>query len=122
MKKKDLLEQVEHYRKLYEKYCERFNDEVRENHRVNLEYMELIFKYNKLLDSIAKKDTDVIVFHGDIYKIAELSHTKEINSIDNLQINAYKVENQKGLIDTLTDTFKDIAKQFEKILYGDKYE
>ena len=88
------------------------------NTDLNLKYMLLQAKYKKLLDDITSKETEIIVYNGNAYRIKSIDYHKQADELDTINIEAINVPQEKGLINNLTDTFKDVAKEFNKIMFG----
>lgn len=81
-------------------------------------YMLLQAKYKKLLDDITSKETEIIVYNGKAYRIKSIDYHKQADELDTIDIEAINVPQEKGLINNLTDTFKDVAKEFNKMMFG----
>lgn len=95
-------------------------DERDKNMDLNLKYLDLLTKYNKLLNEVTKKDTEFIIYDGELYGITTIDFHKTYDEIDSIELKATHRPREKGLIDNLSDTFKNIAKEFNKTLFGDK--
>ncbi len=82
------------------------------------QYMLLQAKYKKLLNDITSKETEIIVYNGNVYRIKSIDYHKEASELDTINIEATNIPQEKGLINNLTDTFKDVAKEFNKMVFG----
>jgi hypothetical protein len=85
---------------------------------LNLQYMLLMGKYNKLLDSCLSKETEHITYNGDLYDIKSIDYHKDVDSVDTLNIEAVQIPSEKGLINNLAEPFRNVAKEFNKIFFG----
>ncbi len=83
-------------------------------------YMLLQAKYKKLLNDITSKDTEIIVYNGNAYRIKSIDYHKQGDELDTINLEAINVPQEKGLINNFTDTFKDVAKEFNKIMFGNE--
>lgn len=82
------------------------------------QYMLLQAKYKKLLNDITSKETEIIVYNGKAYQIKSIDYHKQADELDTINVEAINVPQEKGLINNLTDTFKDVAKEFNKMMFG----
>lgn len=82
------------------------------------QYMLLQAKYKKLLNDITSKDTEIIIYNGNAYRVRSIDFHKQADELDSIEIEAINVPREKGLINNLTDTFKDVAKEFNKMMFG----
>ena len=119
MRKTELEKELMNCRKDVMRVCKLYTDERDKNIDLNLKYMELIQKYNKLLDEVTKKDTEFIIYVGELYGITTIDFHKTYDE-NSIELKATHRPREKGLIDNLSDTFKNIAKEFNKTLFGDK--
>lgn len=85
---------------------------------LNLQYMLLMEKYNKLLDSCLSKETEHITYNGNLYGIKSIDYHKEADSVDTLNIEAVQIPREKGLINNLTEPFRNVAKELNKMFFG----
>lgn len=85
---------------------------------LNLKYMLLMEKYNKLLDSCLSKETEHIIYNGNLYGIKSIDYHKEADSIDTINIEAVQIPKQNGLINDLAEPFRKVAKEFNNIMFG----
>lgn len=124
--KKSLIEENKQLRKELEKANEEIhylnNRLYRPSNGVDFDlqakYMLLQAKYKKLLNDITTKETNIIIYNGNAYGIKSITHTKNAEEIDYINLEAILVPKEKGLINNLTDTFKDVAKEFNKLMFG----
>lgn len=117
---KMLIEELNKQRKEIHYLNERLNKPTNEDNNLNLQYMLLLSKYKKLLNSCLSKETENIVYNGRIYKIQRIDYHKEADSVDSIDIRALEVPKEKGLIDNLTEPFKEVAKELNKIFFGNE--
>lgn len=85
---------------------------------LNLQYMLLMGKYNKLLNSCLSKETEHITYNGDLYGIKSIDYHKDVDSVDTLNIEAVQIPSEKGLINNLAEPFRNVAKELNKIFFG----
>lgn len=85
---------------------------------LNLQYMLLMEKYNKLLDSCLSKETEHITYNGNLYGIKSIDYHKEADSVDTLNIEAVQIPREKGLINNLAEPFRNVAKELNKMFFG----
>ncbi len=114
---------------LKEKIEELYDDIIKENVNVakserkyndlNREYLILLTKYEKLLKEIAKKDTEIIVFQGKAYGLTKIDYHKEAGEDDIIIVEAIEKENEKGLINNLSEAYQKLAKEFNRLMFGD---
>lgn len=65
-------------------------------------YMLLQAKYKKLLNDITSKDTEIIIYNGNAYRIKSIDFHKQPDELDSINIEAINVPQDKGLINNLT--------------------
>ncbi len=82
--------------------------------------MLLLTKYKKLLNDITSKETEIIVYNGNAYRIKSIDYHKQADELDTINVEAINVPQEKGLINNLTDTFKNVAKEFNKMMFGNE--
>ena len=126
MRKKELIEFQKELMKKFEEKCDKcisleetitkLNDI---NKEINLKYMVLLAKYNKLLKSTLDNETKNITYNGKLYKINEINHYKKAGEIENVVISANEVPKSKGLVNSMADVFKDAYDNINKTLFGD---
>lgn len=85
---------------------------------LNLQYMLLMEKYNKLLDSCLSKETEHITYNGNLYGIKRIDYHKEADSVDSIDIEAVQIPREKGLINNLAEPFRNVAKELNKMFFG----
>lgn len=85
---------------------------------LNLKYMLLMEKYNKLLDSCLSKETEHITYNGNLYGIKRIDYHKEADSVDSIDIEAVQIPREKGLINNLAEPFRNVAKELNKMFFG----
>lgn len=85
---------------------------------LNLKYMVLMEKYNKLLDSCLSKETEHITYNGNLYGIKRINYHKEADSVDSIDIEAVQIPRENGLINNLAEPFRNVAKELNKMFFG----
>lgn len=85
---------------------------------LNLKYMVLMQQYKKLLNSCLSKETEHITYNGNLYGIKSIDYHKEADSVDTINIEAVNIPREKGLINNLAEPFKNIAKELNKMFFG----
>lgn len=85
---------------------------------LNLQYMLLMEKYNKLLDSCLSKETEHITYNGNLYGIKRIDYHKEADSVDSIDIEAVQIPRENGLINNLAEPFRNVAKELNKMFFG----
>lgn len=103
-----------------EKLNWRLNRPIKANTDIdlNLKYMTLISKYNKLMDSCLSKETEQITYNGELYGIKSIDYHKDAESVDTIHIEAVHIPRQKGLINDLAEPFKNVAKELNTLFFG----
>lgn len=114
-KKKELEIELMTNKVLYHKNLQELEQK---NNEIQAEYIELSMKYKKLLNDITSKDNQLYVYNGDIYIPTEITYNKSPNELDTLNITFTKTPKNTGLVNVLSDTYKNVANTFDKILYG----
>lgn len=87
---------------------------------LNLKYMLLMGKYEKLLNSCLSKETEHISYNGNLYGIKSIDYHKEADSVDTINIEAVQIPKQNGLINDLAEPFRNVAKELNKMFFGNK--
>lgn len=85
---------------------------------LNLQYMLLMEKYNKLLDSCLSKETEHITYNGNLYGIKRIDYHKEADSVDSIDIEAVQIPREKSLINNLAEPFRNVGKELNKMFFG----
>lgn len=100
----------------------RLNQPTKNNQDVdlNLKYMVLISKYNKLMNSCLSSETENITYNGELYGIKSIDYHKDAESVDTIHIEAVHIPRQKGLVNNLAEPFKEVAKELNKIFFGNE--
>lgn len=83
-------------------------------------YMCLITKYNKLLDSCLSNETENITYNGELYGIQTIDFHKDVESVDTIDIRAVHIPREKGLINNLSEPFKNVAKELNHLFFGNE--
>lgn len=83
-------------------------------------YLILMNKYSKLMDICSSSETECITYNGELYSIKSIDYHKEPDSVDSININAIHIPREKGLADNLTEPFKNMAKELNKMFFGNK--
>lgn len=89
---------------------------------LNLKYMLLMEKYDKLLHSCLSKETEHITYNGNLYGIKRIDYHKEVESVDTINIEAVEIPKQNGLINNLAEPFRKVAKELNKMFFGNAEE
>lgn len=87
---------------------------------LNLKYLSLLTKYNKLLDSCLSKETEHITYNGELYSIKTIDYHKDAETLDTINIEAIHVPREKGLVNNLAEPFKNVAKELNKIFFNNE--
>lgn len=87
---------------------------------LNLKYLGLISKYNKLMDSCLSSETEHITYNGELYGIQTIDYHKDTESVDTIDIRAVHIPREKGLINNLAEPFKNVAKELNKLFFGNE--
>lgn len=87
---------------------------------LNLKYMLLMGKYEKLLNSCLSKETEHISYNGNLYGIKSIDYHKEADSVDTINIEAIQTPKQNGLINDLAEPFRNVAKELNTLFFGNK--
>lgn len=87
---------------------------------LNLKYLALLTKYNKLLDSCLSSETEHITYNGELYSIKSIDYHKDAETLDTINIEAIHVPREKGLVNNLAEPFKNVAKELSKIFFGNE--
>lgn len=85
---------------------------------LNLKYMVLMQQYKKLLNSCLSKETENIIYNGELYGIKSIDYHKDAESVDTIHIEAVNIPREKGLINNLAEPFKNVAKELNKMFFG----
>ena len=83
-------------------------------------YLLLIAKYNKLMDSCLSSETEHITYNGEVYSITSIDYHKDAETLDTINIEAIHVPREKGLVNNLAEPFKNVAKELNKIFFGNE--
>lgn len=83
-------------------------------------YLLLIAKYNKLMDSCLSSETEYITYNGEAYSIKSIDYHKDAETLDTINIEAIHVPREKGLVNNLAEPFKNVAKELNKIFFGNE--
>lgn len=89
-----------------------------DNTNLNMKYLLLSTKYNKLLNSCLSKETENIIYNGELYSIKSIDYHKDAESVDTIHIEAVNIPREKGLINNLAEPFKNVAKELNKMFFG----
>lgn len=123
LSKKKVIEE----NKILKRELEKANEEISYLHTVtnndtdvNLKYMCLITKYNKLMDSCLSNETENITYNGELYGIQTIDYHKDAESVDTIDIRAVHIPREKGLINNLAEPFKNVAKELNKIFFNNE--
>ena len=127
MRKKELIEFQNRLIKKFEEKCDKcisleetitkLNDE---NKELNLKYMVLLAKYNKLLKSTLEEETKNITYNGKLYAIDGVSHYQKDGEIENIVITAHNIPEKEGLVNSMGKVFKETYDSINEMLFGNK--
>lgn len=91
-----------------------------ENNNLNLKYMVLLTKYDKLLKSVSEEETKKIVYNGKLYDITEINHYEKTGEIESIVIMAKNIPEKEGLVNTMNKTFAKAYDNIKEMLFGNK--
>lgn len=127
MRKKELIKfQNELIKKIEEKcdkciYLEETITKLNDiNKELNLKYMVLLAKYNKLLKSTLEEETKNITYNGKLYAIDGVSHYQKDGEIENIVITAQNIPEKEGLVNSMGKVFKETYDSINEMLFGNK--
>ena len=127
MRKRDLIrkiEELENRLNLYSDVIIENNKEISklnsENKNLNLKYMVLLTKYDKLLKSVSEEETKKIVYNGKLYDITEINHYEKAGEIESIVITANNIPEKEGLVNTMSKTFAEAYDNIKEMLFGNK--
>lgn len=114
MRKRDLIrkiEELENRLNLYSDVIIENDKEISklnsENKNLNLKYMVLLTKYDKLLKSVSEEETKKIVYNGKLYDITEINHYEKAGEIESIVITANNIPEKEGLVNSMGKVFKE---------------
>ena len=103
MRKKELIEKIEVLKKTHNKYLDvliKQNNTIsklkNENQKLNLNYMLLLTKYNKLLKSTLEEETKNIVYNKKLYEITGINHYQKVGEVESIVITANNIPEKKA--------------------------
>jgi len=128
MRKKELIELQNALMRKFEEKCDKcisleetitkLNDI---NKEINLKYMVLLAKYNKLLKSTLDNETKNITYNGKLYKINEVNHYRKAEEeTDMIIITAHNIPEKEGLVNSMGKVFKEAYDSINETLFGNK--
>ena len=127
MRKKELIEFQNILIKKFEEKCDKcisleetitkLNDE---NKELNLKYMVLLAKYNKLLKSTLDDETKNIKHDGKLYKINEVNIYQKAGEIESIVITAHNIPEKEGLVNSMGKIFKEAYDSINETLFGNE--
>lgn len=127
MRKKELIKfQNELIKKIEEKsdkciYLEETITKLNDiNKELNLKYMVLLAKYNKLLKSTLEEETKNITYNGKLYAIDGVNHYQKDGEIENIVITAHNIPEKEGLVNSMGKVFKETYDSINETLFGNK--
>ena len=127
MRKRDLIrkiEELENRLNLYSDVIIENDKEISklnsENKNLNLKYMVLLTKYDKLLKSVSEEETKKIVYNGKLYDITEINHYEKAGEIESIVITANNIPEKEGLVNTMSKTFAEAYDNIKEMLFGNK--
>lgn len=92
----------------------------RENEKLNLDYMALLFKHKKIIKAISGQETKNIVYNGKLYEITGVSHYQKAGEIENIVITANNIPEKEGLVNSMGKVFKEAYDNISETLFGNK--
>ena len=90
------------------------------NKELNLKYMVLLAKYNKLLKSTLEEETKNITYNGKLYAIDGVSHYQKGGETENIVITAHNIPEKEGLVNSMGKVFKETYDSINEMLFGNK--
>ncbi len=127
MRKKELIEFQNRLIKNFEEKCDKcisleetitkLNDE---NKELNLKYMVLLAKYNKLLKSTLDDETKNIKHDGKLYKINGVNIYQKAGEIESIVITAHNIPEKEGLVNSMGKVFKEAYDSINETLFGNE--
>ena len=128
MRKKELIELQNALMRKFEEKCDKcisleetitkLNDI---NNEINLKYMALLAKYNKLLKSTLEEETKNITYGGKLYGIVEVNHYRKAEEeTDMIIITAHNIPEKEGLVNSMGKVFKEAYDSINETLFGNK--
>lgn len=87
---------------------------------LNLRYILLMNKYDKLLNSCLSKNTEFITLNDTLYGVTSIDYHKDAESVESITIKAVRVPKQNGLINDLAEPFRNVAKELNTLFFGNK--
>ena len=127
MRKKELIEFQNRLIKNFEEKCDKcisleetitkLNDE---NKELNLKYMVLLAKYNKLLKSTLDDETKNIKHDGKLYKINGVNIYQKDGEIESIVITAHNIPEKEGLVNSMGKVFKEAYDSINETLFGNE--
>ena len=100
--------------------------DIKNKHIIELEkkLLEAKITNNALIEAITNKDTDIVIYNGDIYKISDLTYNKTAGNRDTLELELIKENNivsyNGGLVEIMNEAINNVGKTLNNVLYGDK--
>lgn len=127
MRKRDLIRKIEELENRLNLYSDVIieNDKKisklnSENKNLNLKYMVLLTKYDKLLKSVLKEETKKVVYNGKLYGITEINHYEKAGEFENIVIMANNIPEKEGLVNAMNKTFAEAYNNIKEMLFGNK--
>lgn len=127
MRKKDLIKKIEELEKIKNDCWDsviKKNDTIlklkSENQNLNLKYMTLLARYNKLLKSTLEAETKNITYNGKLYGIIEVNHYQKVGEVESIVITAHNIPEKDGLVNSMGKVFKEAYDSINETLFGNK--
>lgn len=127
MRKKELIKFQNELIKKFEEKCDKcisleetitkLNDI---NKELNLKYMALLAKHNKLLSSTLETETKNITYNGKLYGISEIEHFQRADEVEKIVITANNIPEKEGLVNSMGKVFKEAYDSINETLFGNK--
>ena len=127
MRKKELIKFQNELIKKFEEKCDKcisleetitkLNDI---NKELNLKYMALLAKHNKLLSYTLETETKNITYNGKLYGISEIEHFQRADEVEKIVITANNIPEKEGLVNSMGKVFKEAYDSINETLFGNK--
>ena len=127
MRKKELIKFQNELIKKFEEKCDKcisLEEKITKlndiNKELNLKYMALLAKHNKLLSSTLETETKNITYNGKLYGISEIEHFQRADEVEKIVITANNIPEKEGLVNSMGKVFKEAYDSINETLFGNK--